>query len=102
MGDPPSVRHDERLSTGEVLLSPSHQQHIHLFSNASHGRPDLHWFKRGVDSLKGSVAELEKKLRTLEVDGSRKIMQEMFNHLKSKLENIISPNNLKKNANWGT
>ncbi len=58
--------------------------------------------KGTVDSLKGSVAELEKKLRALEVDGSKKITQEMFNCLESKLENVISANNLKMNANRGT
>jgi hypothetical protein len=34
--------------------------------------------KGTMDSLKGSVAELERKRRALEVDGSKKIMQEMF------------------------
>jgi hypothetical protein len=55
-----------------------------------------------VDSIKGSVAELEKKIKALKVDGSKKITQEMFNHLKSKLENVISANNLKKNASRNT
>jgi hypothetical protein len=58
--------------------------------------------KGTVDSLKGSVAELEKKLRALKVDRSKKIMQEMFNCLESKLKNVISANNLKKNVNRGT
>jgi hypothetical protein len=58
--------------------------------------------KGTVDSLKGSVAELEKKLRALKVDGSKKITQEMFNRLESKLKNVISANNLKKNVNRGT
>jgi hypothetical protein len=54
--------------------------------------------KGTVDSLKGMVSELKKKVKTLESNGSKKITQEMFNCLKSKLENIIATNNLKKNA----
>ncbi len=54
-----------------------------------------------VDSLKGSVAELEKKFKELESDTVKKITQEIFNPLESKLENIISANNLKKNASHG-
>ncbi len=57
--------------------------------------------KGTVDSLKGSVAKLEKKIKALESDLAKKITQEMFNHLENKLENIISANNLKKNANCG-
>jgi hypothetical protein len=58
--------------------------------------------KGAVDSIKGSIAELEKKIKALKVDGSKKITQEMFNHLESKLEDLISANNLKKNASRST
>ena len=54
--------------------------------------------KAMVDSLKASVTDLEKKVKAQESDGSRKITQEMFNRLKSKLENVIAANGLKKNA----
>jgi hypothetical protein len=54
--------------------------------------------KGTVDSLKGTISELKKKVKTRESDGSKKITQEMFNCLKSKLENVIAANNLKKNA----
>jgi hypothetical protein len=57
--------------------------------------------KGTVDSLKGSVAKLEEKIKALELDGSKRITWEMFNCLKSKLENVISANNLKKNASHG-
>jgi hypothetical protein len=51
-----------------------------------------------VDSLKASVADLKKKVKAQESNGSRKITQEMFNQLESKLENVIVANGLKKNA----
>ena len=51
-----------------------------------------------VDGLKTSVEALEKKMKNLDVDGSKKVTQEMFNHLESKLENVIMANNLKKYA----
>jgi hypothetical protein len=54
--------------------------------------------KAAVDGLKVSVDELEKKVKAHESDGAKKITQEMFNHLESKLENIITANNLKKTA----
>jgi hypothetical protein len=54
--------------------------------------------KSTVDSLKSSVAELEKKLKAQESDGSKKVTQDMFNRLESKLENVIKANNLKKYA----
>jgi hypothetical protein len=54
--------------------------------------------KGTVDGLKGLVAQLEKKFKALESDTVKKITQEMFNCLESKLENTISVNNLKKNA----
>ncbi len=54
--------------------------------------------KATVNSHKASVAELEKKVKAQESDGSKKVMQEMFNRLESKLENIIAANSLKKNA----
>jgi hypothetical protein len=57
--------------------------------------------KGTVDSLKGSVAELEMKFKALESDAAKKISQEMFNCLESELENVISTNNLKKNVNCG-
>jgi hypothetical protein len=38
-----------------------------------------------VDSFKASVAELKKKVKAQEFDGLKKIMQEMFNRLKSKI-----------------
>jgi hypothetical protein len=57
--------------------------------------------KGTVNSLKGSVAKLEKKSKALELDASKNFTQEMFNPLKSKVENIISANNLKKNAFCG-
>jgi hypothetical protein len=37
--------------------------------------------KGTIDSLKGSVAELDKKLKAFEMDGSKKVTQEMFNCL---------------------
>jgi hypothetical protein len=54
--------------------------------------------KATVDSLKASVAELKKKVKAQESDGSKKVTQEMFNRLESKLENVIASNCLKKNA----
>jgi hypothetical protein len=57
--------------------------------------------KGTVDSLKGSVAELDMKLKALKMDGSKKVTQEIFNCLESKLENVISANNLKNIASWG-
>jgi hypothetical protein len=54
--------------------------------------------KGDVDGLKKSVAELEKKIKTVDVDGSKKVTQEMFNRLESKLETVIAANNLKKHA----
>jgi hypothetical protein len=58
--------------------------------------------KSTVDSLKSSVAELEKKLKAQESDGLKKVTQDMFNRLESKLENIIKANNLKKYASQNT
>jgi hypothetical protein len=58
--------------------------------------------KSMVDSLKSSVAELEKKLKAQESDGSKKVTQDMFNRLESKLENVIKANNLKKYASQNT
>jgi hypothetical protein len=58
--------------------------------------------KSTVDSLKSSVAELEKKLKAQESDGSKKVTQDMFNRLESKLENVIKANNLKKYASQNT
>ena len=58
--------------------------------------------KTTVDNLKTAVAELEKKVKAHEADGSKKVTQEMFNRLESKLENVIKVNNLKKYANQGT
>jgi hypothetical protein len=57
--------------------------------------------KAMVDNLKATVAELEKKVIAQESDGAKKIMQEMFNRLESKLENVITANNLKKHAGKG-
>ncbi len=54
-----------------------------------------------VNGLKGLVTELEKKFKALESDVTKKITQEMFNCLESKLENVISANNLKKNTGHG-
>jgi hypothetical protein len=54
--------------------------------------------KATVDSLKASVADLEKKVKAQELDGSKKVTQEIFNRLESKLENVIAANGLKKNA----
>jgi hypothetical protein len=54
--------------------------------------------KATVNSLKASVAELEKKVKAQESDGSKKVTQEMFNRLESKLENVIAANSFKKNA----
>jgi hypothetical protein len=54
--------------------------------------------KGDVDGLKKSVAELEKKIKTVDTDGSKKVTQEMFNRLESKLETVIAANNLKKHA----
>jgi CRISPR/Cas system CMR-associated protein Cmr5 small subunit len=51
-----------------------------------------------VDGLKTTVADLEKKVKNLDTDGSKKVTQEMFNRLESKLENVITANNLKKSA----
>ena len=51
-----------------------------------------------IDGLKTTVAELEKKVKNIDTDGSKKVTQEMFNHLESKLENVITANNLRKNA----
>jgi hypothetical protein len=53
--------------------------------------------KAMVDSLKASVTDLEKKVKAQESDGSRKITQEMFNRLESKLSNVIAANGLEKN-----
>ena len=58
--------------------------------------------KTTVDSLKTAVAELEKKVKAHEADGSKKITQDMFNWLESKLENVLKANNLKKYASQGT
>ncbi len=58
--------------------------------------------KSMVDSLKSSVAELEKKLKAQESVGSKKVTQDMFNRLESKLENVIKANNLKKYASQNT
>jgi hypothetical protein len=52
--------------------------------------------KATVDNLKASVAELEKKVKAQESDGSKKVTQDMFNRLESKLENVIKADNLKK------
>jgi hypothetical protein len=57
--------------------------------------------KATVDILKATVAELEKKVKAQESEGAKKITQEMFNRLESKLENIITANNLKKHAGKG-
>ena len=51
--------------------------------------------------MKGMVSKLKKKVKTLKSKFSKKITQEVFNHLESKLENVISTNNLKKNASRG-
>jgi len=51
-----------------------------------------------IDGLKTTVAELEKKVKNIDTDGSKKVTQEMFNRLESKLENVITANNLRKNA----
>jgi hypothetical protein len=51
-----------------------------------------------VDSLKSSVADIEKKLKNLDIYGSKKVAQDMFNRLESKLDNVITANNLKKFA----
>ncbi len=48
--------------------------------------------------MKGMVSKLKKKVKTLKSKFSKKITQEVFNHLESKLENVIAANNLKKNA----
>ena len=58
--------------------------------------------KTSVDNLKTAVAELEKKVKAHEADGSKKVTQDMFNRLESKLENVIKANNLKKYANQNT
>jgi hypothetical protein len=57
--------------------------------------------KATVDNLKATVAKLKKKVKARESDGAKKITQEMFNHLESKLENVITANNLKKYAGKG-
>ena len=57
--------------------------------------------KGDFDDLKKSVGELEKKIKTMDVDGSKKVTQEMFNRLESKLETVIAANNLKKHAARG-
>ena len=54
--------------------------------------------KATVDNLKAMVTDLEKKVKAHETDGAKKITQDMFNHLESKLENVISANKLKKHA----
>jgi hypothetical protein len=54
--------------------------------------------KATVDGLKATVADLKKKVNAHETDTAKKITQEMFNRLESKLENVISANNLKKHA----
>ncbi len=54
--------------------------------------------KATVDGLKATVADLEKKVKAHETDSAKKITHEMFNRLESKLENVISSNNLKKHA----
>ena len=51
-----------------------------------------------VDSLKSSVADIEKKIKNLDINGSKKVKQDMFNWLESKLDNVITANNLKKFA----
>jgi hypothetical protein len=58
--------------------------------------------KATVDNLKASVAELEKKVKAQESDGSKKVTQDMFNWLESKLENIVKAKNLKKYASQNT
>ena len=53
----------------------------------------------GLKGTVGStVSELEKKVKTLDTDCSKKITQGMFNCLKSKLETVIAANNLKKHV----
>ena len=54
--------------------------------------------KATVESMKAYMAKLEKKIKASEADGAKKITQDMFNRLESKLENVISANNLKKHA----
>jgi hypothetical protein len=58
--------------------------------------------KATVYYLKASVAELKKKVKAQESDESKKVMQDMFNRLESKLENVIKANNLKKYASQNT
>jgi hypothetical protein len=58
--------------------------------------------KTTVDNLKASVAELKKRVNAQESDGSKKVTQDMFNQLESKLENVIKANNLKKYASQNT
>ncbi len=58
--------------------------------------------KTTVDNLKASVAELEKRVKAQESGGLKKVMQDMFNRLESKLENVIKANNLKKYASQNT
>jgi hypothetical protein len=58
--------------------------------------------KTTVDNLKASVVELEKRVKAQELDGSKKVTQDMFNRLESKPENVIKANNLKKYASQNT
>jgi hypothetical protein len=58
--------------------------------------------KTTVDNLKASVAELKKRVKAQESGGSKKVTQDMFNRLGSKLENVIKANNLKKYASQNT
>jgi hypothetical protein len=36
-----------------------------------------------IDGLKTTVAELEKKVKNIDTDGSKKVTQEMFNRLRA-------------------
>ena len=58
--------------------------------------------KTTVDNLKASVAEFEKRVKAQELDGSKKVTQDTFNQLESKLENVIKANNLKKYTSQNT
>ncbi len=48
-----------------------------------------------VDRFEKKVADLTSKVTALTTD-SKKVSQDMFNHLESKLDRIVTDNNLKK------
>jgi hypothetical protein len=58
--------------------------------------------KTTVDNLKASAVELEKRVKAQELGGLKKVMQDMFNRLEIKLENVIKANNLKKYSSQNT